>query len=140
MSISHLDKKVKDLEFLLRKSQVESRTKIKDILYQILEVYDGFERLLNIALKENWPEEVHTFILERFTLTGKKLLQVLQRSGGCQINSLEQPFNCEYHEMIEEVFNPDVPVGQIIKVHQEGFVFGSEVLRMAKVTVATDKR
>ena len=125
---------------MLRREKVENRRKIKEILYQVLDVYDGFQKLFQIAVEQDWPDAAKEFLQTRFGLSGKRLIQVLARAGAMQINSLGQPFNHEYHEIIKEVYNPDVPEGNIVDVVQEGYIFEGETLRTAKVITATSKR
>lgn len=127
--------KVKDLEFQLRREKLESKTRSKETLCQILETQEGLEELLQTALKQNWPEEIKKFISERFTLTSKKLLQIVRRAGALQFNSLGQPVNEEYHEVVETVACKDVPPGQVTKVIREGYLYEGDLLRMAKVVI-----
>lgn len=46
------------------------------------------------------------------------------------------PFNPEYHEAIAQVVADNKAVGEIVTVHQKGFMLGERVLRPATVTVA----
>lgn len=134
-----LANQIKDLEFLLRREKLESKTKIKEILYQILELQEGVDRLLEIAKGQDWPDVAKEFTQERFGLMSKKCLQIVQRAGAVQVNSLGQPINEEYHEVIDKVVSRDAPLGQIVKVEREGYMYEGDVLRMAKVIIATDK-
>lgn len=132
---TELSEKIKDLEFLLRREKIECKTKIKEILYQILEAQEGLERLLQIARRQNWPEEPQKFVEERFPLVNKKLLQILERAGAVQFNSLGQPVNEEYHEVVHKVATHDVPSGHVVKVEREGYIYEGDVLRMARVVI-----
>ena len=133
-----LQQKIKDLEFLLRREKMESRKKVKEVLYHILEIYDAQQQLLDIAAQQSWEDVVKKFVT-RFSVVSKIMLQSLQRSGAVQINSLGHPFNYEYHEVVEEKYQADVPAGEIIEVRQEGFLYKGEVLRMAKVVICSKK-
>src|SRR3990167_5559181 len=44
------------------------------------------------------------------------------------------PFNPEYHEAIAQVVADNKAVGEIVTVHQKGFMLGERVLRPATVT------
>lgn len=132
-----LENKVKDLEFQLRRGQKENKTQIKEILHQILEVQEGLEKLLALANSQEWPAEAKKFVSERFALVNKRLLQVVQRSGAMLINSLGQPANPEYHEVIGKVAKHEVPAGQIVEVEREGYMYEGDVLRLARVIIAT---
>lgn len=46
------------------------------------------------------------------------------------------PFNPEYHEAIAQVVADHKASGEIVTVHQKGFMLGDRVLRPATVTVA----
>ena len=135
-----LEQQIKDLEFLLKREKIENKTKIKDILCQILDIYDNFERLIRIALNQNWPDDAKKFVSERFSLIGKKMIQEIERAGAIQINSLGEKYNEEYHEVITFKYMPDLPEGQIIEVQNEGFLFEGDIIRMAKVVVSTMKK
>ena len=131
-----LQQKIKDLEFLLRREKIENKTRIKEILYQVLEIHDALKKMIEIALKQPWPQEARTFVDERFSLILKRILQTLQRYGARQINSLGQIANLEYHEIIQETYQENTSESQIIQVEEEGFVYEGEVIRMAKVVVS----
>lgn len=45
------------------------------------------------------------------------------------------PFNPEYHEAIAQVVADNKAAGEIVTVHQKGFMLGDRVLRPATVTV-----
>lgn len=136
----NLKNKIQDLEFILQREKMENRKKIKEVLYQILDVYDGCERLLDASEKQEISDPLKKTVNDRFSLTAKRLIQVLLRAGAVQINSLNQPVNREYHEILEEVYNPDVPEGNITEVLREGFIFEGETLRTAQVVIATAQR
>lgn len=131
-----LQQKIKDLEFLLRREKIENKTRIKEILYQILEIHDSLKKMMEIAIKQPWPQEAQAFVEERFGIVLKKILQTLQRYGARQINSLGQIANLEYHEIVQEICQENTSDGQIVQVEQEGFIYEGEVIRMAKVVAS----
>ena len=130
-----LEKKIKDLQFLLRREKVENKSKLKEILFQLLELHTNFEKLLKNS--HRYGEEIEQSIAERFALTGKKLMQIVQRAGAIKINSLGESYNPEYHEIVKESYRIDLSEERIVEVEEEGYLFEGEVLRPAKVITVT---
>ena len=53
-----------------------------------------------------------------------------------KINSLNQPFDANLHNAIQEVEKTDVPSGTIVQVLQEGYVIHDRLLRPSMVVVS----
>jgi molecular chaperone GrpE len=69
-------------------------------------------------------------------LTEKELLAVLESNGVRRINSLNQPFDANFHNAVQEVENTSVPSGTVVQVFQEGYVIHDRLLRPAMVVVS----
>ena len=69
-------------------------------------------------------------------LTEKELGTVLENQGVRKINVLNQPFDANYHNAIQEVDNPTVPSGTVVQVFQDGYMIHDRLLRPAMVVVS----
>ena len=65
-----------------------------------------------------------------------KNFQDLLKKFNLKIIDETLPFNPEYHEAIAQVEIENKAAGEIVMVHQKGFILGDRVLRPATVTVA----
>ena len=69
-------------------------------------------------------------------LTEKELISVLDNNGVRKINALNQAFDANLHNAIQEVENASVPTGTIVQVFQDGYMIHDRLLRPAMVVVA----
>ncbi|MEX0849156.1 MAG: nucleotide exchange factor GrpE [Candidatus Dependentiae bacterium] len=106
----------------------------EDILVKLLAIVDDFDRALAEHKKQEKTPELDAW-LKGFEMIGKGLYKFL---GTMHVSEIEQmqAFDPMLHEAIAQVDMPDVTSGDIVDVVQKGFMFGDEVLRPAKVTVA----
>ncbi|MEM9052885.1 MAG: nucleotide exchange factor GrpE [Bacteroidota bacterium] len=103
-----------------------------DTVGEILPVVDDFERA--IASNEN-NEDVEA-LKEGFKLIHNKLLNLLKNQGLKPMDSINQPFDTEYHEAITNIPAPsDDMKGKVIDVAEKGYFFNDKILRYAKVVV-----
>lgn len=103
-----------------------NKFKNKDILIEILNLKDNFERAIN-------QEEVS----EGIKLIYNQLLNILTKN-----NVEEVPyefFNDKYHEAIGTTQNPKEEHYKITGVQQQGYLYNNEILRFAKVLVNINK-
>ena len=69
-------------------------------------------------------------------LTEKELVTVLENQGVRKMNALNQPFDANFHNAIQEVENTTVPAGTVVQVYQDGYVIHDRLLRPAMVVVS----
>ena len=69
-------------------------------------------------------------------MTEKELITVLENQGVRRVESLNQPFDANFHNAIQEVENIGVPSGTVVQVFQEGYVMHDRLLRPAWVVVS----
>ena len=69
-------------------------------------------------------------------LTEKELVNVLEQQGVRNINSLNQAFDANLHNAIQEVENTAVPAGTVVQVFQDGYLIHDRLLRPAMVVVS----
>jgi molecular chaperone GrpE len=61
---------------------------------------------------------------------------VLENQGVKKFVSLDQPFDANQHQAMQEVERTDVPTGTIVQVVQEGYMMADRLLRPAMVVIA----
>ena len=99
----------------------------RDLLLQIVDVQDDFERALG-AIPEDQRENgwvSGTAMIER------KLNAVLERAGVTQLDALGQPFDPALHEAVAT--DPGSSGEQVVEVFRNGYKLGDQVLRPAMV-------
>jgi molecular chaperone GrpE len=103
-----------------------------DFAAEILPVVDDFER----AIQSNESNEDPEALKEGFVLIHHKLLHLLQNKGLKPMDSINQPFDTEYHEAITNIPAPSEDMkGKVIDVAEKGYFYNDKVLRYAKVVV-----
>jgi molecular chaperone GrpE len=113
-----------------RERATAARSGKRDLILQLLEVLDGFDRaLLHVG---NAPSSVS----EGLQLLQRKLLSVLEAQGVTPLESLGETFNPELHEAIGTVKSEDVEPGTVADEVQRGYRWGDDLLRPARVRVA----
>lgn len=108
-----------------------------NICKAILQVADNLERAL-LAAPENLRAENDLVknLAVGVEMTGKELSTVLENQGVKKFASLDQPFDANRHQAMQEVENLDVPSGTIVQVVQEGYMMADRLLRPAMVVVS----
>ena len=103
-----------------------------DFAAEILPVVDDFER----AIQSNENNDDKEALKEGFKLIHHKLLHLLQNKGVKPMDSINKPFDTEYHEAITNIPAPSEDMkGKVIDVAEKGYFFNDKVLRYAKVVV-----
>lgn len=101
----------------------------RDIISDLLEVADNFERALPV-LREKDPESA-----KGMEIVYKQLMKTLEKYGLCGIDALGKKFNPDYHEAFlqEETEGPE---GMVLEELQKGYRLKDKVLRHSKVKVS----
>jgi len=103
-----------------------------DVVEEILPVVDDFDRAISSNENNDDPEALK----EGFKLIHHKLLHLLQNKGLKPMDSINEPFDTEYHEAITNIPAPSEDMkGKVIDVAEKGYFFNDKVLRYAKVVV-----
>ena len=109
---------------------------MSNIAKALLQVADNLGRALLAAPAEVRTNETVKNLAMGVELTEKELVNVLEQQGVRKINSLDQPFDANFHNAIQEVENTAVPSGTIVQVLQDGYVIHERLLRPAMVIVS----
>lgn len=116
----------------LRERAELMRTAAQDTLTALLPVLDDFHRAKANAEKEGSTEVMS----EGIQLVYHKFLGVLKASGLEEMDTLNQPFDPEFHEALTEIPVPeDSMKGKIVDTVEKGYKLGDKIIRYAKVVV-----
>lgn len=102
-----------------------------DIVEQLLPVLDHFQLAAKHLPKEletdNWAQGIKQI--------EKQFENILFDNGLERIESIDQEFNPQIHEAVEEI-ESEKPAGTVVEEILSGYRYAGEVLRPAKVKVA----
>ena len=104
---------------------------IRDVMQQILPVLDNLERAV-AALSSQDPALAGGVDLVRVQLT-----QVLAGHGLTELDAVGRPFDPNVHDAIASVPSADHAEGVVVEVVEKGYRTDAELVRAAKVVVAT---
>ena len=114
-----------------------SKYAVSNIAKALVQVADNLGRALLAAPPETRAgSETLKNLATGVELTEKELMTVLENQGVRKMNVLNQPFDANFHNAIQEVDNPAVPAGTIVQVFQDGYMIHDRLLRPAMVVVA----
>jgi molecular chaperone GrpE len=102
------------------------------LIEQLLPIVDNFERALSAS------KSVKDFdvLIKGIEMTAKQLEQVLESEGLKSIESVNQPFNPDFHQAIMQVESADHEEGVIVEEIQKGYKLKDKVIRPAMVKVS----
>jgi molecular chaperone GrpE len=113
-----------------RERTTAARSGKRDIILQLLEVLDGFDRALQHL------DDAPSSVSEGLQLLQRKLLGLLEAQGVTPLQSLGETFNPELHDAIGTVQSDDAEPGTVAEEMQRGYRWGDDLLRPARVRVA----
>lgn len=114
-------------------AEIEKTNKyaISSFAKDMLTVADNLDRALSLDSSEQ-DASFH----EGIELTKKELLHVFEKFGITPMESLDKPFDPNFHQVIQEVPDPSKPSGTIIAELQKGYMINGRILREAMVVVS----
>jgi len=116
-----------------QKERVELlQTAGKDVIVSLLPVLDDFDR----ALKAMETAADVAPVKEGILLVSTKLKNTLAQKGLKDVESINQPFNTDFHEAITNIPAPTEDLkGKVIDEVEKGYTLNDNVIRFAKVVV-----
>ncbi|MCX2575348.1 nucleotide exchange factor GrpE [Pedobacter sandarakinus] len=116
-----------------QKERVELlQTAGKDVIVSLLPVLDDFDR----ALKAMETAADVAPVKEGILLVSTKLKNTLAQKGLKDVESINQPFDTDYHEAITNIPAPTEDLkGKVIDEVEKGYTLNDNVIRFAKVVV-----
>ncbi|WP_406696328.1 nucleotide exchange factor GrpE [Singulisphaera sp. Ch08] len=118
---------------LLRDQAEQQRYAPAPLLGALLPVLDNLERALEAARQQS--EEGP--LVQGVALVRSQLLDILGRFGLTPIGALDQPFDPDVHEAVQQQPRADATAGHVVEVLQPGYSMHDRVVRPAKVVVAS---
>jgi molecular chaperone GrpE len=126
-----------DYDNFRRRSRLEKEDFAKyaslKLIEQLLPIVDNFER----ALAASQQAKDYDALIKGIEMTAKQLDQVLESEGLKSIDSVNQPFNPEFHQAIMQVESEEHEEGIIIEEIQKGYMLKDKVIRPAMVKVSS---
>lgn len=132
-----LKRMVADFENFRRRQSTEREEFLKmaskDLLMDLLPVLDNFERAINASRDAT---EVSS-VIAGIELIQKQLLEAMKKNGLEAIEALDNPFDPNYHEAVQQIVNDEREDQTVINELQKGYTLNGKVLRPSMVVVST---
>ena len=110
---------------------------VSNIAKALLQVADNLGRALLAAPPDSRASnDTLKNLATGVELTSKELETVLENQGVRKMNAMNQPFDANFHNAIQEVENTTVPSGTVVQVFQDGYMIHERLLRPAMVVVS----
>lgn len=105
----------------------------EDIIKELLEVVDNFERALSMD-DDNKEDEVSKF-LKGFEMIYKSILNILEKNEVKEVEALGKEFDPSVHQAVLTDHKDDAKENEVIEVMQKGYTYKGKVIRPAMVKV-----
>jgi len=120
-----------------KRIQDNTRYAVSNLAKALLTVADNMERALAAAPAEARAADAHLNNLAvGVEMTEKDLMNALGQYGVAKVDALNQPFDPNLHQAVQELEDKTVPAGTIVQVFQAGYVISDRLLRPAMVVVS----
>jgi len=106
----------------------------ESLIKDILPIVDNLERALEIPYGNN--ENAFNGMLEGVQMTLKGLLESLEKFGVVPINSLDKPFDPNFHQAVMQEESEGHPENTVSQELQKGYMMRDRLLRPAMVVVS----
>ncbi|MGB0695107.1 MAG: nucleotide exchange factor GrpE [Rhodospirillaceae bacterium] len=114
-----------------------SKFAVSNFAKSLLGVADNLQRaLLAAPPQERQANPALNNLAVGVEMTEQELQKALSGHGVTRVDSLNQPFDPNFHQAVQEVENTAVPAGTVIQVYQDGYVIQGRLLRAAMVVVS----
>jgi len=104
----------------------------ENLLIELIEVYDNFER----ALESSRNSDDVGSVLKGVEMVFRQFVSILEKEGLQKMKCMGTEFNPHEHEAMMHVEHPDHEENTIIGICRPGYYLHSRVLRPAAVTVS----
>lgn len=113
-----------------------SKYAVSNFAKELLSVADNLGRALLAATPDARKTDLVNTLAVGIEMTEKELASALGKYGVRKVDSLNQPFDPNYHQAVQEVEKTDVPTGTVVQVFQDAYVIAERLLRPAMVVVS----
>jgi len=108
----------------------------KELLLKLVGAVDNLERA--IAYDQDSSQETDTRnLIKGLRMTYLQFKELLTGEGLVEVKTVGEQFDPNVHEAIATEVAPDKPEGHVLLEIQKGYTIGDELLRPARVKVAT---
>ncbi|MCY3024359.1 MAG: nucleotide exchange factor GrpE [Planctomycetota bacterium] len=120
----------------LSEAKRQHSDKTRQVLLQVIEVMDGFDRVFkSIRAKEDKVTPQTKIWIGNFRTLNRLLDKLVQEQGVSKIENVGQGFDPHWHKVAEAVADPSKPDGTIVEEVCNGYVWQQQVLRKTEVKV-----
>ena len=106
----------------------------KDILLKLVNIYEDFQRALNVSNECEKKE-----LIDGVKMIFDNFENVLKEEGVSEIKCIGEKFNPYRHEVLEKVEHEEAD-GKILEELQKGYMLKDKILRFSKVRVSGGKK
>lgn len=115
----------------------ERKFGIERFAKDVLSVADNIGRALSAFPSDlNAVDPALRNVIVGVQATERELLSVLERHGITRVESLDKPFNAEFHQAMMEIEDASVPSGTVVRELAPGYLIAGRLLRAAMVAVS----
>lgn len=126
--------RVSRLEQALEEQRVQARDDTKEILLDVLSLYDAVGEII-----EKWgvtTKAQEASLVGSVVGFGKKLLAVLERHRVKPIDTLGDPLDPATSDVVGTEVRPDIPGNVVLREERIGYTWPEGLLRRAKVVIS----
>ena len=106
----------------------------ESLIKELLPIVDNLERALAIEYGKN--KDTFEGIREGVEMTLKELMECLQKFGVTPMDSLEKPFDPNFHHAVSQEESEEYPENMVLKELQKGYMLRDRLLRAPMVVVS----
>ncbi|AKB85813.1 nucleotide exchange factor GrpE [Methanococcoides methylutens] len=116
----------------IREKEEFRKFALENMMVEMLEVYDNFERALESAKKTDDVKSV----IEGVEMVFRQFISILEKEGLKKIDCVGKEFDPHLHEAMMHVQTTEHPDHHVVDVCKPGYELNSKVIRHAMVTIA----
>ncbi|MBW1745619.1 MAG: nucleotide exchange factor GrpE [Deltaproteobacteria bacterium] len=109
----------------------------ESLMKELLLVVDNMERAINSSKDEGIS---NNSLIEGIDMTLKELLKIFEKFGVKQVESMEKPFDPNFHQAVMQEETDKHPHNTVINELQKGYIINERLLRPATVVVSKEKK
>lgn len=127
-------KEICDLKNEIEKSKLKLQSNHKEILLDIIQIIDTFEKAEETILEKGWDkfENVEQPI-KRLLTAKKKTLSILDKHKVSKMTFQDNLANDDFCKTIDVEPDNNHPNNYILSIEKEGYIFDGKVLRLAEI-------
>jgi len=109
---------------------------LETVMKELLSVVDNLERAVDCSENDECNNQS---LVQGVEMTLKGILTVLEKFGVTPVESIEQPFDPNYHQAMMRQESDDFPENTVLKELQKGYVMHDRLIRPSLVVVSASK-